>query len=131
MSTELYRACCKGNYDDVCRLLTDAIDINHEYDSGTLLHVAILCGWYQIVELLLKRGANIHMIHRYSRMPPLFVAVAYDRLEIARLLLDHGANISMVTESNYTITDFIDDNQDMVALIEWYKNMMELKEPAE
>ena len=55
---ELYDACRAGDYEACCALLTDSIDIDHQYEDETLLYVASTYGHDRIVELLLDHGAD-------------------------------------------------------------------------
>lgn len=60
----------------------------------TPLHHAALCGKANIIELLLKNGADVNA-HNISGTTPLKLAVEGDYYDAARLLLENGADVNM------------------------------------
>ncbi|KAJ3118699.1 hypothetical protein HDU96_010029 [Phlyctochytrium bullatum] len=66
-------------------------------ENGTvaddLIVVAVLWGHVSIVQLLVKRGANLKTLGK-NRIPLLHLAVDNGHTAVARLLLAHGANVA-------------------------------------
>jgi len=63
------------------------------------LQVAISCGNRQLVELLLKAGADING-HTKGTPPPLVLAASTDDTELFDLLLGQGADLSVADDSS-------------------------------
>jgi len=77
--TLLYLAARLGNMDCVLFLLDAGSDINHQIDVGsTPLHGASFAGFVEIVELLLKRGADPTIRNKYN-------AIARDEAKIDKI----------------------------------------------
>lgn len=68
------------------------IDVNQYFKARTLLGIATECGYSDIVDELLKRGANPNLYSTGDA--PLFIACINDRYHIAELLIAHGANVN-------------------------------------
>ncbi|KAK2175883.1 hypothetical protein NP493_697g01018 [Ridgeia piscesae] len=73
---------------------SSGLHVNVRNDAGySSLHVAAQCGRHALVELLLKRGADISAktaLHRYT---PLHLACKCGRAEAAKSLLKYGAPV--------------------------------------
>ena len=84
------------NYDMVEQLLCAGADVNFQEESGfTPLMEACWLKNFDICQLLLKHGANVHLISTFgsSDSTALFWAGCFGDLEIVKLLLEHGAHI--------------------------------------
>ncbi len=101
----------KGLVRECASLLLDAgVDHNTRHAYGlTALHEAILLGRQSLVELFLRRGADVRAMHSYRIVNPkapreeaaerfslLHAAVTRPNLDIVSLLLEHGADVGAV-----------------------------------
>ncbi|KAK2786457.1 hypothetical protein FQN53_006613 [Emmonsiellopsis sp. PD_33] len=68
------------------------IDLGDE-TGHTPLAVAAQNGHYDVVELLVGKGANIECVDILNRQTPLHVAIKGSHEEIAKLLIEKGANV--------------------------------------
>ena len=104
-------------------LLSHKADINYFYRSGcSILHEAVRAGDPEMVELLLRNGANVNAGTR--SFSPLHLAVARDdpgHQEAVKILLSHGADVNAKTEYGYTPLD--------IAIRHGYKNLWTLLLP--
>jgi ankyrin repeat protein len=97
-------------------LLDVGVDQNIRHCFGlTALHEAILLGRQNLVELFLRRGADVRAIHTYRIVNPksakdeasgqfslLHAAVTRPNLNIVRSLLEHGAAVDAVDSKGRT-----------------------------
>ncbi len=61
------------------------------YDRFTLLHLAVLCGYEKIVNLLIENDASVDV--EYKGMTPLHFAVREGHTEIVEILVKNGAKV--------------------------------------
>lgn len=94
MSKEFFEACEYGDYQTVESLL-DSTNINKLEDGQTALMRAIHCERKDIVELLIKRGADLNIKSDLGMTPLMF---ATNNLIIAKLIIENNRNIN---EINY------------------------------
>ena len=74
----------------------DPAAVNDEdNDSQTALHLACIHGKYDVVELLLDKGADIEA-RDFNLWMPLDCAAAYGRPKCAKMLLEAGASVDPV-----------------------------------
>ena len=90
---------CASSADIAQTLLEHGADINALSESGTPLFHSSLCGHLGVAQLLIKRGADMH-IHAPRRLTPLHVARKWRLNQIVRLLLDSGAKDSRGSTDN-------------------------------
>jgi len=101
---DLVRAVKEGKTDGVKELLDLGIDINGvDNHNFTPLQMAAKCGHYEIVELLLEKGAQVDKFkwfekaefdyssdnrneYNYCSLLPVQLAVKYDHIEVVKLL---------------------------------------------
>jgi ankyrin repeat protein len=86
-----------GNNLEVVQILLDA-GVNLEvkanvYERYTALHLAAMYGWLDMVEAMIKAGANVNARDRYRRTP-LHDAVLRNNKEVVRALINAGANVN-------------------------------------
>lgn len=82
-------------------LIDHGIDVNKKLEcEESPLHCAIIQDNEEVIEMLLKAGADIEMVNNFIRTP-LFSACYLDRLGATRLLLDHGAKTDIFTVEGY------------------------------
>ncbi|KAM4621906.1 uncharacterized protein bcorl1 [Polymixia lowei] len=101
--TLLQRAARLGYQDVVLYCLEkDIREVNRRDNAGyTALHEASSRGWTQIVQMLLKHGADVNCSAQDGTRP-IHDAVASDNLPIVWLLLNHGADPTLATYSGHT-----------------------------
>ena len=63
------------------------------YRKRSLIDTAIVKGKYEIIPLLIDRGADINLKIRYDHTP-LFRAISQEKLNLAKLLIDNGADVN-------------------------------------
>ncbi|KAI1278807.1 Ankyrin-1 [Halotydeus destructor] len=104
--TALHYAARDGNLEAVSILLeqpklridclsgeSETIDLS---DKRTPLHLAADYGHHEVVEILLKHGANVDALDR-SDKTPLFLATSNCNFRAAMVLLSHGADVNAET----------------------------------
>lgn len=67
------------------------------YEGNTPLHYGACGGFKEVVEELMKSGANVE-VHNENGHTPLMEAASAGHVEVAKILLEHGAGIN--THSN-------------------------------
>lgn len=84
-----------------------------ELKAATPLHLAVMIGKKETVELLLANGANVNA-KAEDDITPLHIAQLTDNKNIAKLLIDNGADINAREKSGLTPTDIanIDESLD-------------------
>ncbi len=92
-------------YKIVRLLLAAGAPINDFYHHGTALHWALASGDYELVELLLKAGADPNISEdkpSYQSLSPLLTAIKYKHPELARLLLNNTPPADIKGWAGYT-----------------------------
>ncbi|KAM6912146.1 tonsoku-like protein [Xenentodon cancila] len=106
--TSLHRACIDGNLKQVQYLVEQGHPVNlRDYCGWTPLHEASNHGHYDIVGLLLERGANINDPGGplCEGVTPLHDALACGNLKVARLLVERGASVTLQNSKGETAMD--------------------------
>jgi len=107
-----------GHLEIFRHLLDFGADINHaSYLGETALFIAAFEGNTHVVELLLERGALVHLVEAGSGSSPLFVAAQEGHLQIVEALIDQGsADPNQCRESDEwtPLMIAIDEGQDAV-----------------
>ncbi|MBT4922201.1 MAG: glutaminase A [Rickettsiales bacterium] len=84
-------AASQGDISEARRGISLGIDVNlGDYDKRTALHLAAAEGQYDMVEYLIKKGADVNVLDRWSNSP-IVDAQDKDHSKIVKLLLDSGA----------------------------------------
>jgi hypothetical protein len=91
---KVFTAIRENDLDVVKQFLINGNNVNKYYSSKqyTLLHYAIKNNQPQIVEFLLKKGANIEQV--FDEQTPLMYAIKLQNNEISDILVKHGANVN-------------------------------------
>jgi ankyrin repeat protein len=102
-SSMLEEAVLKGQRDTVEVLLSQGVDVNVRFPSGSApLHDAALKGHDAVVNLLLAKGADVSE-RDAAGATPLYAAALNGNLSTVTILLAHGADINaQETESGNT-----------------------------
>jgi len=101
--TRLPGAAAKGDRQAVASLLTQRVDPNQAQGDGmTALHWAAYANDVQMVEMLLKAGANINVTTRLAALTPLFVAAREGHAAVIDLLLKAGADANSTNSTGAT-----------------------------
>lgn len=103
--TPLYVAANKGSIEIVNQLL-DLVNFGAFIDipstaGTTALAIACTQGHYEVVELLLLKGANVNVSDEQSSTP-LMKAAAKGFTQIANLLVKYGADVNAQDKQGYT-----------------------------
>ena len=77
-----------------------------EEGDNTPLHWAIdEENKYQIVELLIEKGADVNAVQSDSELTPLYEAVIFEHYDIAELLVNNGADVNAANKDGETPLD--------------------------
>ncbi|RVE67438.1 hypothetical protein OJAV_G00103120 [Oryzias javanicus] len=122
--TLLQRAARLGYQDVVLYCLEkDVGEVNRRDNAGyTALHEASSRGWTQIVQILLKHGADVNCSAQDGTRP-LHDAVASDNLPIVWLLLNHGADPTLATYSGHTPVKLAHSSSMKTFLTEYFTDL--------
>lgn len=103
----LYSASEKGSVDEVARVLHEKCpEVDEPYDGMTPLLVAADKGFGQIVDLLLKAGAQTDVTIADPKLrpdTPIQLAAGGGYLDIVQLLLNAGANVEGKRHDNWNL----------------------------
>ena len=94
-----------GDKSCLSELLQHGADVNAKTTLGAnALHIAILRGHYEFVEMLVAAGADVNAPYMYGRLP-LDLAAAVRNKRMESLLLRHGADPQKRDSSMDSISD--------------------------
>ena len=123
-SEEVYHAALTGDYQYLIQKVNE-LNVNDFNTYGrSLLYYAILSESLQVVEFLVNKGANIHVVDEYKHSA-LLIAMYTENEKIIEFILKNGANVNeifynrsflyrSVIRDNYEITKLlIDYNADL------------------
>lgn len=93
-------------------LIYEKADVNQIYNENglTAIGLATKLNEEDIVELLLKKGANVNgasTVETDYKEPPLLIAIQNNNINIAKLLIDSGASINDTDKDGNTIKSLI------------------------
>lgn len=92
-----------GSLKEVVAYIAGGGDINAKNLLGeTLLHRAIVVAELDVISLLIKNGADIHVKEERKGSTPLHWAVVHNKAKVVRLLLVSGADIASVDNKGDT-----------------------------
>ena len=94
--TLLHKAVQSKNLSEVKKLIfTHGANVNVKDSEGTeALHSAALGGCYEIVELLLREGADVNAIQKVGGGTPLHLAALGGNFKVVELLIARGADVN-------------------------------------
>ena len=91
---KLYLAACRGDLEEVRRLLNAGYAVNVTDQHGAQpIHTATLRGHLDVVNLLLDRGADVNA-EMEGFIQPLQMAMEQERIEMIELLVQRGADVN-------------------------------------
>ena len=111
----IHQAASFGRIEDVKQHLAAGTDVNLVSDGFTPLHIAGWTGTKEIVELLIKNGADVNATHNGGGTP-LHWAARKGQKEIVELLISNGANVNAQDEDGGTPL-FYASNPDIADLL--------------
>ena len=88
-------------------LLENGANVDGLAELYTPLHFAVLQGHLDIVELLIKNGANVNFPDE-DHQTPFHVAVVYKRADVVKMFFELGANLDLNKRNQYGRTAFED-----------------------
>jgi ankyrin repeat protein len=96
--------CEKEQLDLVAFLIMKGIAIDESSSGGaTALMNAAKIGHYQMVKLLIAKGADLEKKDEYhDHVTALIIAATHGHKDIVRLLISAGADVRAQTDSGYT-----------------------------
>ena len=123
---DIFGAAAVGDYDRVYDILKFTPELVNEYsaDGFTPLGLASYFGHYDIVKMLLAKGAEVNIYSKNGlQVAPIHSAVSADNLEIARLLLENKADPNIIQSKGITPLHEAtqNGNPEMVELLLNYK----------
>lgn len=100
----LRRAIRSGNLNSVKALIDQGADVNMQDNIGfPPLGIAIMCDHADIVEFLIRKGANVNMVNQQrAGKTPLHIAVEMCRSDSVKHLIGHGADLHKKNYEGYT-----------------------------
>jgi uncharacterized protein len=89
----LHDAVLRVNVDEAARLIDAGVDLNEHDEYGkTALHWAVWTGCYELVELLVRSGADLNIKTTDFATALWYAEDDFGMDAIAALLREHGAN---------------------------------------
>ncbi|MEL6926151.1 MAG: ankyrin repeat domain-containing protein, partial [Bacteroidota bacterium] len=94
----ILQAVREGNTDFIAKMIDSGKSVNARYSTRkyTLLHYAIKNNQFEIVKLLLDKGADKEMV--YDNQTPLMYAIKNQHTKIINLLIGKGASINALND---------------------------------
>jgi len=102
---DIFEAAATGDYDRVYDILKYTPELVNEYsaDGFTPLGLASYFGHYDVVKMLLAKGAEVNIYSKnVMQVAPIHSAVTADNLEIAKLLLENKADPNLIQSKGVT-----------------------------
>ena len=114
-NTELFQEIEKKNYKKILELLDNNISQINEYniDGLTPLHLSVIIGNVEIINLLLEKGANPNALTLSKNQSPLHLCYINQNEnldEIIKILKAHGANENVLDINHKKPSDYKDIN---------------------
>ena len=95
----LYHTVIKGDTETVSLLIEKGADIDAKTPKGlTLLYIAARSKKYNVLELLIQKGANVNELS--PNVSALFVAAENGDEKLAKILIDNNADINIKTSAS-------------------------------
>ena len=122
-----------GNRPIIELLLSLGLDVNSkstgagDFENVTPLHLAAGKGTIEVVETLIKNGADVNVKDSYYGFTPLHLAARNGHKEIAKLLMANGAELNSKAQNGKTPLELAADNEymELVDLFQKYSGISE------
>ncbi|CAI7614169.1 unnamed protein product [Penicillium viridicatum] len=116
--TPLYCACLNGHHQVAQMLLQREPELMTTHEEWIPLFAASKCGFLDIVQLLIQKGADIGARGSF-RETPLYIACENGHIEVVRLLLEKGADVHHCNQFGWTPVNTASDEgfSDIVLLL--------------
>ena len=91
--------CCYRNSIECAKLLISKganLNLSNETD-GTPLMISAMIGNFNMVELLLQKGAKVNEPDNYDDYTPIYSAVEGGNLKIVKILVEYGARLDRIS----------------------------------
>lgn len=117
-SSMLILACYRGNQEVANFLIDNQADLNYVSKNGTALMASIVKGELQLVDELLKKGANPNLSDD-NGMTALMYAVQFKNIELVKKLLNAKANKELKCKQNKTAFEYavFSNNEEIINLL--------------
>lgn len=104
----LYAATLYGHCDVVRALLAGGATIESEFSNNTLLGIAAKNGYFDILCVFLKAGADANKDHGhpYSLRKPLLLAAQNGHVEAVEMLIKHGAVVNIKSQRHLRVDQY-------------------------
>lgn len=102
----LHDAALKGQTDVVSRtipLLINPIDSRYDDDERTALHRACMNGHYEIVAVLLEKGAHVNVQDSEGNTPAHLCIKDNIEIKVLEVLMEHGASFAIVNKEHESL----------------------------
>jgi ankyrin repeat protein len=111
----------KGFSEIVAMLLANGtqVDFIEPNDGRTLLHIAALKGYKDLVDILLSKGSDANAEDSYGKTP-LFYASRYGHRMVADLLISNGAEETDDLEENFGRSPYLTNKFKDGEAVAWY-----------
>lgn len=102
------------------------LDKPHPKTGATALHVAASKGYNQLIGMLIRAGANVHL-KDFEGWTPLHAAAHWGEKDACRILMENGAKL---TEKNYADQDVLRvADESITEYLKELQNKINLKQP--
>lgn len=117
-SSLLILACYRGNQEVADFLISIKANLNYESDNGTALMAAVVKNNMNLVDLLLKNGANPDLTDA-NGITALMLAVQFNNAEMVKQLLTANANKELKSKENKTAFELavFSNNEEIINLL--------------
>jgi ankyrin repeat protein len=92
----------QGQPEMAAALITAGVDPNELLPDGNVLKLAIVRNQNEIVKILLKAKANIHLKYKENKTA-ILISIDSNNIEAAQLLIEAGANANEVAENGFSV----------------------------
>ncbi|KAI1091813.1 ankyrin [Rostrohypoxylon terebratum] len=126
-NSAILKACEIGDSDQVRLLLKSRTARPNDMtpDSRTLLGVAVKEGHEEVVQLLLREGANPDLPSGVFQSSPLQLSVYHEKLSIVRILVQHGVDVDYSSTQGWSLLHYLFDRDRSMPNSEYFSILRE------